>query len=103
MKKSRFCEEPIIGTLREQEAGRPTAELCRKHGISETTFSRWTAKYGGPEVSEAKRLKTLEDENSLAGASPIKVATRMSPEAGPGHAPIAINARSAHHMRGRPL
>lgn len=64
MKKSRFSEEQIIGILREQEAGRPTAEVCRKHGISEATFFRWKAKYGGLEVSEAKRLKTLEDENA---------------------------------------
>ncbi|WP_372712388.1 IS3 family transposase [Azospirillum argentinense] len=64
MKKSRFSEEQIIGILREQEAGRPTAEVCRKHGVSEATFFRWKAKYGGLEVSEAKRLKTLEDENA---------------------------------------
>ena len=59
-----FSEEQIIGILREQEAGRPTAEVCRKHGVSEATFFRWKAKYGGLEVSEAKRLKTLEDENA---------------------------------------
>ncbi|CAO3378980.1 Mobile element protein [Azospirillum argentinense] len=51
MKKSRFSEEQIIGILREQEAGRPTAEVCRKHGVSEATFFRWKAKYGWLEVS----------------------------------------------------
>jgi len=64
MKKQRFTEEQIIGVLREQEAGTKAAELCRKHGISEATFYNWKAKYGGIEVSEAKRLKTLEDENA---------------------------------------
>ncbi|CCE98524.1 insertion sequence IS407 uncharacterized 10.0 kDa protein (plasmid) [Sinorhizobium fredii HH103] len=64
MKKQRFTEEQIIGVLREQEAGAKTADLCRKHGISEATFYNWKAKYGGMEVSEAKRLKALEDENS---------------------------------------
>ena len=64
MKKSRFNEAQIIGVLREQEAGSPTAEVCRRHGISEQTFYRWKAKFGGMDVSEAKRLKTLEDENT---------------------------------------
>ena len=64
MKKQRFTEEQIIGVLREQEAGAKTADLCRKHGISEATFYNWKAKYGGMEVSEAKRLKALEDENA---------------------------------------
>ncbi|ATU95508.1 transposase (plasmid) [Phyllobacterium zundukense] len=64
MKKQRFTEEQIIGVLREQEAGTKTADLCRKHGISEATFYNWKAKYGGMEVSEAKRLKALEDENA---------------------------------------
>ena len=64
MKPSRFAEEQIIGILREQEAGAKTAEICRKHGISSATFYKWKAKYGGLEVSDARRLKTLEDENT---------------------------------------
>jgi putative transposase len=64
MRRSRFTEEQVIGILREQEAGVATAEVCRKHGISETTFYKWKAKYGGMEVSEARRLKALEDENA---------------------------------------
>ena len=63
MKKSRFNEAQIIGVLREQEAGSPTAEVCRRHGISEQTFYRWKAKYSGMSVSDAQKLKTLEDEN----------------------------------------
>jgi putative transposase len=64
MKKQRFTEEQIIGVLKEQEAGVKAADLCRKHGISEATFYNWKAKYGGMEVSEAKRLKALQDENA---------------------------------------
>lgn len=64
MKKQRFTEEQIIGVLKEQEAGAKAADLCRKHGISEATVCNWKAKYGGMEVSEAKRLKALEDENT---------------------------------------
>jgi putative transposase len=63
MRKSRFREEQIIGILKEQQAGLPVAELCRKYGISDATFYTWRSKYGGLEVSETKRLKTLEEEN----------------------------------------
>ena len=63
MRKGRFSQEQIIAILREQEAGLATAEVCRRHGISSATFYAWKSKYGGLEVSDAKRLKTLEDEN----------------------------------------
>jgi putative transposase len=63
MRKSRFSDEQIIAILREQEGGRPTAEVCRRHGVSSATFYKWKSKFGGMEVSEAKRLKTLEEEN----------------------------------------
>ena len=64
MKRNRFNEEQIIGILREQEAGLGTADVCRKHGISSATFYKWKAKYGGLQVSDARRLRTLEDENA---------------------------------------
>ena len=64
MKPSRFTEEQIIGVLREQEVGAKTADVCRKHGISSATFYKWKAKYGGLDVSDAKRLKSLADENA---------------------------------------
>jgi putative transposase len=64
MKRSRFTEERIIAILREQEGGVTVAELCRKHGVSSPTFYKWKAKFGGLEVSEARRLKGLEDENA---------------------------------------
>jgi putative transposase len=61
--KKRFTEEQIVRVLKEQDAGGKTAEICRRHGISEATFYNWKAKYGGLEVSDAKRLKVLESEN----------------------------------------
>jgi putative transposase len=64
MKRSRFTEEQIIGMLREQESGIKTADVCRKHGISEATFYKYKAKFGGMDVSDARKLKALEDENS---------------------------------------
>ncbi|MDB5577050.1 MAG: putative transposase [Bradyrhizobium sp.] len=64
MKRSRSTEEQIIGVLKEAEAGAKTADLARKHGVSEATLYNWKAKYGGLEVSEAKRLRALEDENA---------------------------------------
>jgi putative transposase len=64
MKRSRFTEEQIIAILREQETGVPVAELCRKHGLSSPTFYKWKAKFGGLDVSEARRLRALEDENA---------------------------------------
>lgn len=64
MKRSRFSEEQIIAILKEQEAGMATTEVCRRHGISTATFYNWKAKYGGLEVSEARRLRSLEEENA---------------------------------------
>ena len=63
MKRKRFTEEQIIGVLKEAAAGAKTLDLCRRHGVSEQTFYRWKAKYGGLEVAEVRRLRQLEDEN----------------------------------------
>ena len=63
MKRSRFTEEQIIAILKEQETGVPVAELCRKHGMSNASFYQWKAKFGGMDVSDAKKLRALEDEN----------------------------------------
>lgn len=64
MKRSRFTEEQIIGILREQESGQKTADVCRRHGISEATFYKYKAKFGGMDVSDARKLRALEDENA---------------------------------------
>ena len=64
MKRSRFTEDQIIGMLKEHEAGIPVAELCRKHGVSTASLYKWKARYGGMDVSEAKKLRALEDENA---------------------------------------
>jgi putative transposase len=64
MKRSRFSEEQVIAILKEQESGVSTADVCRRHGISSATFYKWKARFGGMEVSEARRLKALEDENA---------------------------------------
>ena len=64
MKRSRFSEEQIIAILKEQEAGMATVDVCRRHGISSATFYRWKLKFGGLEVSEARRLRALKDENA---------------------------------------
>ena len=79
MKKSRFTEDQIIGVLKQHQAGIPTAELCRKHGISDATFYNWRSRHSGMEVSYARRLKSLEDENrrlkKLLAESMLDVAT----------------------------
>lgn len=64
MKRSRFTEEQIIGMIKEQESGMPTVEVCRKHGISSASFYKYKAKFGGMTVSDARKLKALEDENA---------------------------------------
>jgi putative transposase len=79
MKRSRFTDDQIIGILKEHEAGLSAADLCRRHGISDATFYKWRAKYGGMDVSDAKRLKALQEENAklkkLLAESMLDVAT----------------------------
>jgi putative transposase len=79
MKRSRFSEEQIIGILKEHQAGMSAADICRKHGVSDATFYNWRSKYGGMEVSDARKLKALEEENrklkKLLAESALDVAT----------------------------
>jgi putative transposase len=79
MRRSRFSEQQIIGILKEHEAGLSASDLCRKHGISDATFYKWRTKYGGMEVSDARKLKGLEEENrklkKLLAESMLDVAT----------------------------
>jgi putative transposase len=79
MRKSRFSDEQIIAILKEHQAGFSAAELCRKHGVSDATFYKWRSKYGGMEASDAKRLRSLEDENAklkkLLAEATLDVAT----------------------------
>jgi putative transposase len=78
IKRSRFSEEQIVGTIKEQEPGAVTADVCRRHGISEATFYKWKAKFGGLEVTEDKRLRTLEEEN--AKLKKLLTARAVSPD-----------------------
>lgn len=104
MRKSRSTEEQIIGVPKEHQAGVPVAELCRRQGISEATFHAWRSRPGSVEVSDAKRLKALEDENrklkKLLAEAVLDVATLK--EAFPDAAPHRSHrSRSRHHGRGR--
>ncbi|MGJ5104044.1 transposase [Bradyrhizobium oligotrophicum] len=92
MKRSRFTEEQIIGILKEHEAGVPVADLCRKHGVSDASIYKWKAKFGGMDVSEAKRLKTLEDENG-AGGRHFTLGAPRSPGSWTGRSPSAASPR----------
>jgi putative transposase len=97
MKRIRFTEEQIIAVLREHEAGTKTADLARKHGVSEATLYNWKAKYGGLEVSEAKRLKTLEDENRKLKKL---LAESMLDNAALKESPFQKNGRARRQARG---
>ncbi|MBB3938172.1 transposase, partial [Aureimonas phyllosphaerae] len=81
MKKSQFTEEQIIAILREQEAGVATAEVCRRHGVGSATFYKWKAKFGGLDVSEARRLKGLEDENGRLKLACVQQVARFKSNA----------------------
>jgi putative transposase len=108
MKRSRFTEEQIIAILKEQEAGVPVAELCRKHGMSDATFYNWKAKYGGLEVSEAKRMRALEGENAklkrlLADTMLDNAALKdLLAKKGEARCPSDGRAVSADGVRGEP-
>src|SRR6266446_3541656 len=98
MKRSRFTEEQIIAVLREQESGVPTAKMCRKHGVSSATFYKWKAKFGGLEVSGAKRLRALENENGrlkrmLADAMLDNAALKLS------RTESGLTTKGSHHTR----
>jgi putative transposase len=84
MKRSRFTEEQIIAILKEQKAGAKTADVCRRHGISDANFYNWKAKYGGLEVPQTRRLKALEDENARCKQRPSGAAQLE------GSAPMAV-------------
>lgn len=77
MKRSRFSEDQIIGILKEHKAGVSVADLCRKHGVSDATVYKWKAKYGGMDVSEAKRPKGLEDESARRKRHPCRCHARQ--------------------------
>ena len=98
MRRSRFSEEQIIRVLKEHQAGLPVADLCRKHAISDATFYNWRSRYGGMEVSDAKRLKALEEENrklkKLLAESVLDVAT-LKEALGKTYGPPRLQAISA--------
>ena len=98
MKRVRFTEEQIIGVLREHEASAKAADLARKHGVSEATLYTWRAKYGGMDVSDAKRLRQLKDENAklkklLADSCLFSSLQLMAPDAGPCSTQVVMGLR----------